>query len=110
MRRVLRLICILLSLLVAVGGGQKTHAAVSGSSAPVFVAQAETIPVTCDGRASESPGVSGCCFGLCAAPATVLPSQSPILRISGPRLTPSRPRQLTGLSRAPDPFPPKVFA
>jgi hypothetical protein len=109
MRRAIRLICILLSLLVAVGADQKTHAAPSGSPAPVFVTQAETIPVTCEDRASEIPGLTGCCFGLCAAPATVLPSQS-ILRIPGPRVTPTGPRQLTGLNRAPDPFPPKSSA
>lgn len=107
MRRALRLICILMSLLLAVGAGQKAHAAPSGSPGPVIVTQAENVAAMCEDRASESPGVTGCCFGLCAVSATILPSQVSVLRVSVTRPTPNGPRELIGTDSAPDPFPPK---
>lgn len=107
MRRALRFVCILMSLLVAIGAGQKSHAAPSGSPTSVIVAQTENVAPVCPDRAPDSPGVAVCCFGLCASAATIVPSQMPVLRFSGLRLTPGGPRELTGTDRAPDPFPPK---
>ena len=106
-RRALRFVCILMSLLVAIGAGPRTHAASSGSLASVIVAQGESIVPGCPDRAPDSPGVAVCCFGLCASAATIVPSQMPVSRISGLRLTPAGPREITGTDRAPDPFPPK---
>lgn len=107
MRRALRFVCILMSLLVAIGAGQKTHATPSSSPTYVIEVQTENAAPVCPDRAPDSPGVAGCCFGLCPSAATIVSSQIPVLRISGLRLTPSGPQELIGTDRAPDPFPPK---
>lgn len=107
MKRAFVILCIILAVMLVVGNRQTVSAASVPSLLTAIVSSTDNARPMCDDGGSESTRALGCCFALCGVSATMLPSQTVALCISGTQLAPVVPQELTGTSLAPEPFPPK---